>query len=175
LSIGFYTGRFQPFHLGHLSAIKQALSDVDFLIIGIGSAQYSHTPDNPFTTEERTEYIKQALLENGIRENQFEIIPIPDIHSNPDWPAHVRKLVPPFEVVFVGDDGLVKELFETHTDLPVKIVKKEISISSTEIREAMLKNEDWKKYLSGSTIKYLENIKGVERIIDSQAHETPNR
>ena len=30
------------------------------------------------------------------------------------------------QVVFVGDDGLVKELFETHTDLPVKIVKKDI-------------------------------------------------
>jgi len=76
----------------------------------------------------------------------------------------VHKLVPPFEVVFVGDDGLLKELFETHTDIPLRIVKKEISISSTDIREAMLKNKDWKKYLSKSTIDYLEKTDSVERL-----------
>ena len=94
MKTGFYTGRFQPFHLGHLSAINQALDEVDFLYIGIGSAQYNHTVDNPFTAEERTNYIRKSLLENEISKDQFEIIPIPDIHSNSDWPAHVQNLVP---------------------------------------------------------------------------------
>ena len=161
---GFFTGRFQPFHLGHLSAVRQALSEVDFLYIGIGSAQYSHTSDNPFAAEERKEMIEKALMENGITENQFKIIPIPDIHSNPDWPDHVKNLVPTFDTVFVGDDGLVKELFETHTDIQVKIVKKEIDISATKIRKAMLESGEWKKYLSGSTVEYLEKIDGMERI-----------
>ncbi len=164
MSRGFFTGRFQPFHPGHLSAIKQALKEVNSLYIGIGSAQYSHTSDNPFTTNERIEMIKKALLENKITEKQFKIIPIPDIHSNPDWPAHVQSLVPPFDVVFVGDDGLVKELFETYTDIPVKIVQKEIDVSATKIRKAMLENGDWKKYLSDSTVKYLEKIDGVKRM-----------
>ena len=163
---GFFTGRFQPFHLGHLSAVRQALQEVDFLYIGIGSVQYSHTSDNPFETEERKEMIQKALVENEITEKQFEIIPIPDIHSDPEWPAHVQNLVPPFDVVFVGDDGLVKELFETHTDIPVKIVKKEIDISATEIRKAMLENGDWKKYLSDSTVKYLEKIDAISRLKD---------
>ena len=161
---GFFTGRFQPFHLGHLSAVRQALKEVDFLYIGIGSAQYSHTKDNPFTTKERKEMIEKALIKNGIIEKQFEIIPIPDIHSNPEWPAHVQNLVPQFDVVFVGNDGLVKELFEAHTDIPVKIVKKEVDISATEIRKAMLENGDWKKYISNSTKEYLEQINGIKRL-----------
>ena len=161
---GFFTGRFQPFHLGHLSAVKQALQKVDFLYIGIGSAQYSHTSDNPFTAEERKEMIEKALMENGITENQFKIIPIPDIHSNPDWPAHVQNLVPTFDTVFVGDDGLVKELFETHTDIPVKIVKKEVDISATEIRKKMMEGGDWKKYLSKSTVGHLEKIDAISRL-----------
>ena len=169
MSKGFYTGRYQPFHLGHLSAIKQALSKVDFLYIGIGSAQYSHTSDNPFTTEERRKMIEKALLKNRISKKQFKIIPIPDIHSDPDWPAHVQNLVPTFDVVFVGDDGLVKELFETHTDIPVKSVQKEINISATEIREAMLKGKDWKKYLSDSTVEYLEKIDGVKRLKETNS------
>ena len=36
--IGFLIGRFQPFHLGHLEAIKFALSKAEHLHIGIGSS-----------------------------------------------------------------------------------------------------------------------------------------
>lgn len=164
LNIGFYTGRFQPFHLGHLSAVKQALNEVNFLYIGIGSAQYSHEEYNPFTTEERIEIIQKALLEKGISDDSFKIIPIPDIHDNAAWPAHVQSLVPPFDIVFVGDDGLVKELFEKYTEIPVKIVKKEIDICATDIRKAIINNKDWKKYLCDSTVEYLEKIDGLDRI-----------
>ena len=63
MKTGFYTGRFQPFHIGHLSAIKQALDTVDFLYIGIGSSQYSHEKYHPFTIDERVEMIQKALEE----------------------------------------------------------------------------------------------------------------
>lgn len=156
---GFYTGRFQPFHLGHLSAVKQALKEVDFLIIGIGSAQYSRLPDNPFTAEERMAMIRAGLMENGIAENKFTIVPIPDIHDNAAWTAHVHSLVPPFDIVFVGDDGLVKELFEKYDTVPVKIVKIEVSIRATQIRE-MIRNGDnnWQKYVPSAVAS---RIKGV--------------
>ena len=55
---GLFLGRFQPFHLGHLDVIKQALKMVDELVIVIGSAQYSHTFENPFTDSEREEMIE---------------------------------------------------------------------------------------------------------------------
>jgi len=164
MKTGLYTGRFQPFHLGHLSAIQQALSEVDFLIIGIGSTQYSHTADNPFTTEERMTHIHDALLENGISEDQFKIIPIPDIHNNPKWPSHVQTLTPPFDRIFVGENNLVKELFEKYTDIPVKIVQKEIDICATDVRKTMLEGGDWGKYLSESTIEHLEKMDGIKRI-----------
>jgi len=58
---GLYVGRFQPFHLGHLSAVKSVLKDVEELVIVIGSAQYSHTTANPFTAGERLIMIRKAL------------------------------------------------------------------------------------------------------------------
>ncbi len=168
MKTGFYIGRFQPFHKGHLSAVQQALNKVDFLIIGIGSAQYSRTADNPFTAGERAAFIRDALVENSITEDRFTIIPIPDIHDNAEWPAYVQKLTPPFDVVFVGDDGLVKKLFEKHTDIPVTVVKKEVDSCATDIRKAMLEEGDWKKHLPKSTVKHLKRINGIERIKKSE-------
>ena len=46
-----FIGRFQPFHSGHVDAIKQ-ISEKE-IIIGIGSSQYSGTDDNPYSFEER--------------------------------------------------------------------------------------------------------------------------
>ncbi|HIQ38838.1 MAG TPA: nicotinamide-nucleotide adenylyltransferase, partial [Methanothermococcus okinawensis] len=50
---GFLIGRWQPFHKGHLSIIEEISKEVDELIIGIGSAQKSHTLNDPFTAGER--------------------------------------------------------------------------------------------------------------------------
>lgn len=162
MSIGLFIGRFQPFHLGHLSAVKQALKQVDFLVIGIGSSQYSHKSDNPFTAEERKTMIKKALEENGIKPDQYEIINLPDIHSDPEWPGHVMMLTPEFEVVFTLSD-IIKKLFEKHTNIEVKPVNVEINISATEIRKKMLAGENWKEYLSSSTVTIVEKINGVNR------------
>ncbi len=63
---GLYVGRFQPFHKGHLEAIKEVLDEIEELVIVIGSAQYSHNIHNPFTAGERLVMIRHALQEAGI-------------------------------------------------------------------------------------------------------------
>ncbi|RPJ28200.1 MAG: nicotinamide-nucleotide adenylyltransferase, partial [Nitrosopumilales archaeon] len=61
MSRGLFIGRFQPFHLGHIAAIKFAFTNVDELIIAIGSSQASYDPQNPFTAGERLSMIKDSL------------------------------------------------------------------------------------------------------------------
>ena len=63
---GLYVGRFQPFHLGHVEAIKKILDEVEELVVVIGSAQYSHNRGNPFTVGERLVMIRNALDEARI-------------------------------------------------------------------------------------------------------------
>jgi len=46
---GFYVGRFQPYHNGHQAVLTELSQTCDEIIIGVGSAQLSHTLDNPFT------------------------------------------------------------------------------------------------------------------------------
>ena len=50
---GLLIGRFQPFHLGHLDALRFALSKVDKLWIGLGSSNKPLQKNNPFSAEER--------------------------------------------------------------------------------------------------------------------------
>ncbi|MFH0838523.1 MAG: nicotinamide-nucleotide adenylyltransferase [Patescibacteria group bacterium] len=160
---GLYTGRFQPFHLGHLSAVKQALKKVDKLYIAIGSSQYDHEEYNPFTAKERAEMIGLALKEAGIAD-KCEIFQVPDINDDDKWTTHVRKIVPPFEMVFVGNNGLVKELFEKEGKSTVIGVEHEVNVSATRIRSAITRGMDWERYVSAKIAGYLKKIGGVERI-----------
>ena len=64
--IGFLIGRFQPFHLGHLEAIKFALSKVEHLHLGIGSSNKNHEKRNPFTADERKKMILSSLDDDYI-------------------------------------------------------------------------------------------------------------
>src|SRR3989337_2069484 len=74
---GLYVGRFQPFHLGHLDAIKEVLKAVDELVIAIGSAQYSHNLNNPFTAGERLVMVRQALMEADVDYFRIWMVPVP--------------------------------------------------------------------------------------------------
>jgi len=42
---GFYVGRFQPYHNGHQAVLTELSRTCDEIIIGVGSAQLSHTLD----------------------------------------------------------------------------------------------------------------------------------
>jgi nicotinamide-nucleotide adenylyltransferase len=82
---GLYVGRFQPFHLGHLGAIKEVLTKVDELVIVIGSAQHSHNLKNPFTAGERLVMIQHSLHEAKIDLDRVWIVPVPDMHLHMLW------------------------------------------------------------------------------------------
>lgn len=163
MKTGLIVGRFQPFHLGHLSAIKQALKKVDKLYIAIGSSQYDHESYNPFTGEERREMVERALEEADLKD-KCEIFLVPDIHDDAKWTEHVRKIVPPFDKIFVGNNSLVKELFNMYDTTPVIDVEHKLDISATKIRSAIVKGLDWEKHVSPTVAAYLKEIDGIERI-----------
>ncbi len=123
-----FIGRFQPFHAGHLDAIKQ-ISETE-IIIGIGSSQYNGTDDNPYSFEERKQMIEKALAHEKI---SYQIISIPDIHDEVNWVEHVENTVGNFDIVYTGNDW-VKRLFKGK-NIPVKDIKINIPISGTKIRQ----------------------------------------
>lgn len=56
-----YIGRFQPFHNGHEQIVKFGLAKAEKLIILVGSANSARSLKNPFTFEERKEFILDSI------------------------------------------------------------------------------------------------------------------
>ncbi|HEY5606175.1 MAG TPA: nicotinamide-nucleotide adenylyltransferase [Thermoplasmata archaeon] len=166
-----FIGRFQPFHRGHLTMVRRILESNDEMIVGIGSAQYSHTGENPFTAGERYEMIKRSLDAEGIL--NYHIVPIPDTHVHSVWVSHVRSLVPHFDDVYTNSD-LVVRLFREHG---VKVhspplVDRE-RLSGTEVRQRMLKGGDWESLVPAVVAEHIREIDGIERIRETHKYSTP--
>lgn len=163
---GLFVGRFQPLHLGHLKAIKDILKEVEELVIVIGSAQYSHRVNNPFTAGERLIMIRKALEEAGMDYSRVWVVPVPDVHLHMMWVSAVEGYTPPFDVVY-SNEPLTCRLF-TEAGYRVKAVRfhERKLYSSTEIRERMLKNESWEKLVPKSVAAFLKEIDGVNRLQD---------
>ena len=160
---GLVVGRYQPFHLGHLHAVKEILSQCDMLIMGIGSAQYSHTRENPFTAGERYQMIHSALNDEGVSE-KVHIIPIMDVNRYSVWVSHVRSLVPPFSITFTNNP-LTQRLFieAGYKVRPTKIYSRD-KYSGTNIRELMINGGEWNTLVPPGVHRVIEGFGGVERV-----------
>ena len=160
---GFFVGRFQPYHLGHHEVVKNIINEVDELIIGIGSAQDSHTLENPFTAGERVLMIVRALEELKIDKRVY-VIPLEDIYRNSLWVSHVCSMVPPFKVVYTNNP-LVRRLFK-EAGFEVRHTKmfNRNEYQGTEIRKKMLEGGDWEKYVPKAVAEVIKEIDGISRI-----------
>lgn len=163
---GLFVGRFQPFHLGHLKAIKDVLKEVDELIIVIGSAQYSHDPDNPFTAGERLVMIRSGLEEAEIDRERVWVVPVPDTNLHMMWVSSVEGYTPKFDVVY-SNEALTRRLF-VEAEYQVKHITfhKRKVYSSTEIRDRILNGESWEMLVPQSVAKFIKKIDGVNRLQD---------
>ncbi len=163
---GLFVGRFQPFHKGHLSVVEDILKEVDELVIVVGSAQYSHRIDNPFTTGERLVMIRGALEEAGIDLSRIWIVPVPDVHIHMVWVSAVEGYTPRFDVVY-SNEPLTRRLF-TEAGYEVKSIHfhKRKVYSATEIRERILKDGNWEELVPKSVVEFIKEIDGVKRLKD---------
>ncbi len=162
--VSLFIGRFQPVHRGHLHTIKQILERDEILIIAIGSAQHSHTPDNPFTGGERVMFLKYALMEEGISMDRMYIIPVPDVGINPIWISHLRSLIPYFDRV-VTHNPLVKTLFR---DAEIEVFETELlernTFSAKHVRDLMRWDGEWEPLVPPSVVKLIKEHKLDERV-----------
>jgi len=163
---GLLVGRFQPFHLGHLNAIKDVLKEVEELVIVIGSAQYSHRFNDPFTAGERLVMIRRALEEAKIDYSRVWVVPVPDVHLHMMWVSAVEGYTPPFDVVY-SNEPLTRRLF-IEAGYKVKAIRfhERKLYSSTEVRERMLKDESWEKLVPKSVAAFIKEIDGINRLRD---------
>ncbi|HOB17601.1 MAG TPA: nicotinamide-nucleotide adenylyltransferase [Candidatus Methanoculleus thermohydrogenotrophicum] len=161
MSRGFYIGRFQPYHNGHHSVLEQIACSADEIVIGVGSAQLSHTVANPFTAGERVLMITRSLNNLGC---PFYVIPIEDIQRNALWVAQVRSMTPPFDTVYSSNPLVVQLFSEAGMDVQSPDMYERLVHSGTEIRRRMLNGEPWEHLVPPAVVAVIREIRGVERL-----------
>ena len=157
---GLLIGRFQPFHLGHLEALRFALSKVDKLWVGLGSSNRPVEKNNPFTAEQRKEMILSSI-DSSMKEN-IVIYLIPDVDNHIRWIEKIDTIVPKFDLIFSNDD-LTKHLYLKRNVkvLPIPFLNRE-SLSGTNVRELIVNDQRWEDLVPDGTWNYLQNIGAKE-------------
>ncbi|MEM0163241.1 MAG: nicotinamide-nucleotide adenylyltransferase [Thermoplasmata archaeon] len=155
-------GRFQPFHMGHLQMVKDVAKNHESIIIGIGSAQESHTLENPFTAGERHLMISRTL-ENNSMTNYF-LVPIEDIHRNAVWVSHVESISPPFQIVYTANPLNRRLFLEKGYIVRTPFLYDRKKFSGTEIRKRIIKNEGWEMLVPKEVMDVIKEIDGINRL-----------
>ena len=160
---GLMVGRFQPFHKGHLYLSNQILQECDELIIAIGSAQFNYIYKDPFTAGERVLMIHAALLESKIDLTRCYVIPIVNDENNARWLAHLRSMVPSFNILYSGND-FVTNLVSHEIKIKKPLFSKKNVYNGTNIRKQMARMQNWKKLVPNAVFRVIEEIGGVTRL-----------
>ncbi len=138
--------------------IEWILQICNSVIIAIGSAQESHTFQNPLTAGERVEALRLLLHDLSIDYNRVFIIPIPDIFMNKVWTKFVEAFVPKFDLV-VTRNPLVRELFE---ESGYRVLSQPVfnraELMGTNIRRMVIEGGNWEQYLTPSVVSFLKSI-----------------
>ncbi|MDH3342050.1 MAG: nicotinamide-nucleotide adenylyltransferase [Nitrosopumilus sp.] len=159
---GLLIGRFQPFHLGHLEALRFALSKVDKLWVGLGSSNKPPEKNNPFTAEERKEMILSSIDDS--MKNKISIYFIPDLDNHVKWIEKIDTIVPKFDIVFSNDE-LTKHLYSKRTTQVISIpFLKRDELSGTNIRDLITSDQKWDHLVPEGTRFFLENNHGKDRL-----------
>jgi len=175
LSRGIFIGRFQPFHLGHIAAIKFAFKKVDELAIVVGSAQASYESQNPFTAGERISMIKDSLNADSMIDcKKTLIIPVPDTNIHSTWTHSVDMLVPKYDIVFTNNTFTGYLFVQRNIEVTEPKLLNRSDLSGTEIRRRMMKNLKWTHLVTEQTQSVIERVGGVERLkkISGMSHHT---
>ncbi len=163
--VGLFIGRFQPFHLGHLHVMEKILESCKSLKIGIGSSQLFNTKNDPFTSEERKQFISNSLEGINIKPNNFETLLIPDIYNSKKWVDHVVSIIEDFDLIFTNSSW-VRELFNNKGYKVAEKFELEMDkYNATHIRNLIYSsNIEWEELVPKEVVKLIKKFNGINRI-----------
>ena len=158
---GFYIGRFQPYHSGHHAMVERIAEDVDELVLGIGSADQSHSVNDPFTAGERIMMITKAVVDMDIT---TYAVPIEDLDRNAVWVSHVQSMSPNFDVAYSNNPLVIRLFEEAGVEVRSSPMFRREELEGTEVRGRIQTDGDWESLVPDPVADVIREIDGVGRL-----------
>ncbi|RNJ77969.1 MAG: cytidyltransferase [Nitrosopumilus sp. H8] len=161
---GLLVGRFQPFHLGHLEALRLALLQSEKLWVGLGSSNMPANADNPFSADERRQMITSSVDDHTSR--RISIYNIPDTGSHEEWIKKIDSIVPEFGIVFSNDE-MTGHLYSRRSVrvVPISFLQRD-DLSGTNIRNLIRTGGRWEDLVPEGTKNFLSQAGAGKRLKD---------
>ncbi|MCS6768312.1 MAG: nicotinamide-nucleotide adenylyltransferase [Candidatus Nitrosocaldus sp.] len=171
-------GRFQPFHNGHLMLAREALRESDELIIAVTSAQFNYLDKDPFTAGERVWMIHEALRDEPMDGRSMlercYVLAVQNDENNARWYAHIRSYLPPFHVVYTGNEYVSMLLSREGIRVKAPVLYRRDEYSASRIRALMVEGREWRHLVPRAVARIIDEIDGVSRMrIIARAESRP--
>ncbi|MDD3402908.1 MAG: nicotinate-nucleotide adenylyltransferase [Hespellia sp.] len=166
---GVIHGRFQVLHLKHMEYLLAAKMRCKTLYIGIthpddlylgGIEEDRHgirKSDNPLTYLERYQMIHDALIDFGVKRDQFEIVPFPI--SRPDYITQYVPKDATFYMSICDDWGEKKYQMFTEMGMSVEVLwrktEEDRGVTGTQVRAAIASGKDWQNLVPKTVYDYM--------------------
>ncbi len=167
---GVVHGRFQILHLKHMEYMLAAKMRCRMMYVGITHPDISAYPasspidthgttkrDNPLTYLERYEMIRDALLDFGVKRDEFEIVPFPVSH-----PEMIREYVPEGAVHYMSlysewdeERNRILQAQGFKVEILWKKDREQKEITGTLLRDRIARDEDWQQYMPKTACEYV--------------------
>lgn len=158
--IGAWIGKLSPPHNGHVDFIEFAYNQVDSILFLVGGAN-KYSIKYPFSYEERIEMLK-AMMNECFSGKSYSYGPIQNVKGDDQsWFNNIINSYR-FDVVFTGNPHTIA-IFKSN-GVPTITHNLEEKISSTNIREGIMKGEDYSNLVPNSVYNILEKMNIRERL-----------
>lgn len=157
-------GRFQPFHNGHLEAIRWILKQVGEVSIVIGSMQEFGQANNPLEYKERKKIVELALKAAGIK--NYKIFGLPDFRNNAAWSKKLLEVtgLEAGKTVLLSLNDWARE---SATEIGIEVADHPVfcdNLSATQVRDTMKAGFVWDNLLPEGVARYLKDS-GLDKTI----------
>lgn len=180
IEVGVIQGRFQVLHLKHMEYILAAKMRCKKLFIGIIDADDLHVKRsldidnkvikqaNPLTYFERYEMLHDALLDFGVKREEFEIIPLPI-----NRPEYVLQYAPKDAVYYMSicnEWGEAKQKILTDLGLETEVLwrkePKDRGTTGKIVRTLIVEDGEWGHLVPKTVYEYVVKHKLDKRMKD---------
>ncbi len=186
---GVIHGRFQVLHNDHLAYLLEGKSRCRRLIVGISNPDPRLTADdpadphrsrpaaNPLTYFERQELVQAVLIEAGLAQGEFTVVPFPI-----NFPELLHWYVPRTAVYFLSvyDDWGRRKLkyfhdLGLHTEVLSERPREKKGLSATDVRASMVAGDAWEPWVPPAARRLLRAWDIPGRLRGQRAKEAENQ